>query len=75
MAILKNDQIIKLTDNEVRESEKWSGTKMGQTGTKVASKLVNSFSFSAADEKEIEIEDGTVVKFRGNTPLVYNRRG
>ena len=48
---------------------------MGQTGTKVASKLVNSFSFSAADEKEIETEDGTIVKFRGNTPLVYNRRG
>ena len=48
---------------------------MGQTGTKVASKLVNSFSFSATDEKEIETEDGTIVKFRGNTPLVYNRRG
>ena len=50
-------------------------TTMGQTGTKVASKLVNSFSFSATEEKEIETEDGTIVKFRGKTPLIYNRRG
>ena len=46
---------------------------MGQTGTKVASKIANSFSFAGGiPEDEAE---GTIVKFRGGTPLVYSRRG
>ena len=46
---------------------------MGQTGTKVASKIANSFSFAGGiTEDEAE---GTLVKFKGNSPLVYSRRG
>ena len=46
---------------------------MGQTGTKVASKIANSFSFAGGiTEDEAE---GTLVKFKGSSPLVYSRRG
>jgi len=54
---------------------------MGQTGSKVASKLVNSFSFTGAVSEEeilenIEKCDGkTLERFRGSAPLVYSRRG
>ena len=50
---------------------------MGQTGTKVASKIVNSFSFTAATEEEIleRCDENTIARFRGSAPLVYSRRG
>ncbi len=47
---------------------------MGQTGTKVANKLVNSFSFSGNPSEQEDL-DGALVKFRGVAPLVYSRRG
>ena len=49
---------------------------MGQTGTKVASKIVNSFSFSGAVTDDLdESVERTLVRFNGATPLVYSRRG
>jgi len=49
---------------------------MGQTGTKVASKIVNSFSFTGGVSDEdieqvLEQCDGqTLERFRGSAPLV-----
>jgi hypothetical protein len=49
---------------------------MGQTGTKVASKIANSFSFNGGVTAYGDDNDGaTIVKFRGATALVYSRRG
>lgn len=49
---------------------------MGQTGTKVASKIASSFSFSGSATTEDEVINGekTLARF-GGTPLVYSRRG
>ena len=47
---------------------------MGQTGTKVASKLANSFSF-AGTLPEDEHDSTAIARFKGGTPLVYSRRG
>jgi len=54
---------------------------MGQTGTKVASKIVNSFSFTGGvSDEDIEqclgqCDGQTLERFRGSAPLVYSRRG
>lgn len=49
---------------------------MGQTGTKVASKLANSFTFSGSPSEDMTAERASqaVSSFRG-TPLVFSRRG
>ena len=49
---------------------------MGQTGTKVASKIANSFTFSGSPSEDLTVEGATkaVSSFRG-TPFVYSRRG
>lgn len=51
---------------------------MGQTGTKVASKIANSFTFSGSpsDDMTMDMETASqaVRSFRG-TPFVFSRRG
>jgi len=50
---------------------------MGQTGTKVASKIANSFTFSGSPSDDLTLDGAThsaVSSFRG-TPLVFSRRG
>ena len=51
---------------------------MGQTGTKVASKIANSFTFSGSPSEDMTmtVEGATraVSSFKG-TPFVYSRRG
>jgi len=49
---------------------------MGQTGTKVASKIANSFTFSGSPSEDLTAEGAAqaVSSFRG-TPFVYSRRG
>jgi len=49
---------------------------MGQTGTKVASKIANSFTFSGSPSEDMTLEGATqaVKSFKG-TPFVYCRRG
>ena len=54
---------------------------MGQTGSRVVSKLTSSFSFSGGstdssmDPDEFEEKRKAVVRFGGKLPLVYSRRG
>jgi hypothetical protein len=51
---------------------------MGQTGSRVVSKLTSSFSFSGSgvvDPDDIEEKRQAVVRFGGKLPLVYSRRG
>ena len=49
---------------------------MGQTGTKVASKIASSFTFSGSPSEDMTLEGATraVSSFKG-TPFVYSRRG
>ena len=49
---------------------------MGQTGTKVASKIANSFTFSGSPSEDMTLEGATqaVRSFKG-TPFVFSRRG
>lgn len=49
---------------------------MGQTGTKVASKLANSFTFSGSPSEDMtaEVARQEVSSFKG-TPFVFARRG
>lgn len=48
---------------------------MGQTGSRVVSKIANSFSFSGSAEDDPDCGGGTLARFKGGTPLVYTRRG
>lgn len=50
--------------------------RMGQTGSRVASKIANSFTFHGSPSEEFDSEGTTraVASFRG-TPFVYSRRG
>lgn len=59
------------------ENVKYNACKMGQTGTKVATKIVNSFSFSGAVDADELDESGqrALARFQGSAPLVYSRRG
>ena len=49
---------------------------MGQTGTKVASKLANSFTFNGSPSEDMTAETASqeVSSFKG-TPFVFKRRG
>jgi len=49
---------------------------MGQTGSRVATKIANSFTFhgSPSEDFDEETSKNAVASFRG-TPFVYSRRG
>ena len=49
---------------------------MGQTGSRVANKLANSFSFSGSASEDFVVEDAdrALTSFKG-TPFVFSRRG
>ena len=48
---------------------------MGQTGTKVASKIANSFTFSGSPSEDMTLEATRAVSSFKGTPFVYSRRG
>jgi len=49
---------------------------MGQTGSRMASKIANSFTFHGSPTEDMNCEEATnaVTRFKG-TPFVYSRRG
>merc|ERR1711997_777550 len=51
--------------------------KMGQTGSRVANKIANSFSFSEtpSDEYIVEVANTAAVAGFKGTPFVFTRRG
>merc|ERR1711942_195067 len=51
--------------------------KMGQTGSRVANKIANSFSFSEtpSDEYMVEVANTAAVAGFKGTPFVFTRRG
>jgi len=49
---------------------------MGQTGSRVASKLASSFTFSGSPSEEFNLDGvGTAVASFKGTPFVFSRRG
>ena len=48
---------------------------MGQTGSRMVSKIANSFTFHGSpEEMQCDVDSGAVARFSG-TPFVYSRRG